>query len=59
MKPETEVKIKEVIKTSETQLETLRKDIAKADKAGIDVKEQKAAYEDISKRVSQLKTAFL
>jgi hypothetical protein len=59
MNKELEQKIKDIIKTNETKLAELKTDIAKAEKGGIDVTKQKADYTELSRKVAQLKVAYL
>jgi hypothetical protein len=58
MTPETLAAIKKNIIESEKNLATMREDINKAKKAGIDVADQEKTYLDLSKKVSQLKSAY-
>ena len=59
MNPETLAAIKKNIAESEKALSTLREDINKAKKAGLDVADQEKIYLDLSKKLSLLKTAYL
>lgn len=58
MTPETLAAIKKNIAESEKNLTTMREDISKAEKAGIDVKEQQKTYLELNKRLSQLKAVY-
>jgi predicted nucleic acid-binding Zn-ribbon protein len=58
MTPETLAAIKKNIAESEKALTTMREDISKAKKAGIDVAEQEKTYLDLNKKLTQLKSVY-
>ena len=59
MTPEQMQRIRKQITDAERLLKIMREDIQKASKGGIDVKEQERSFAELSKRVIQLKAAFL
>lgn len=59
MTPETLAAIKKTVTESESKLKEMREDINKAKKAGIDVTENEKTYNDLNKKVGQLRAAYL
>jgi hypothetical protein len=59
MKPETLAEIKKNITEADKRLTELKDDLAKAEKAGLDVTERKKDFTDLLKKVSLLKATYL